>query len=113
MERPDPFTFAEYSYILAFISSGILSLTLLLGLPLFRAVSQLNQIMWFAMFTSAVGTFLAYAARNDFKRQPAPEDVIKKAKIGLRIHAGILILMTVLALIRVCGSLNIFPFFGI
>lgn len=113
MNRPDPVSFAEASYVLAFVSSGILALTLLLGILPFQALRSFQHILWFALFTSAIGTFLGFAARRDFEQEPASEEIMNKAKIGFRTNRAILILMAIIALIAIVGALGVFTFFRI
>jgi hypothetical protein len=110
MRRPDPADFALYSYTLAFVSSGILTLTFILGL----LRSPLVQIMWLALLTSAVGTFLGSAARSDFKHRSrsVTEDVEHKANVGFRVNLGFLIVLLILALVAIAGTLNLIPGFG-
>jgi hypothetical protein len=101
MNRPDPVTFAKYSYILAFVSSGILTVTIILGLIPGDAIAPLRQVMWLALFTSAVGTFLGYAARSDFKRNPVGDDLMRKAGVGFRINLIAFVVMLLVAIIAI------------
>lgn len=97
MNRPDPTTFAQFSYWLAIASSVIVTLVLLLGLVPGRMgdfLSPLQQVMWLALITSGVGLFLAIAARSDFRRGGQVPDAFKrKARIGLRVNLIILVVM--------------------
>lgn len=107
MNRPDPETFARASYYLAFVSSGILTLAMILGF----LGSSLSSIMWLCLLTSAIGTFTGYAARADFKRNP-PEDgsLVMRAMTGLRINLGVLIVMilaSIIAIILVVGPFEV------
>lgn len=102
-KRPDPATFAEASYILAIASVLILLLSYVLSW--ISAVGFLSRIVWLALITSAVGAFLAYAARQDFKHIDAPEADIKRARAGWRVNLAVLVLMLVLALIAIVAAL--------
>jgi uncharacterized Tic20 family protein len=102
--RPNPYTFAEFSYTLAFASAIILLVSVVLGFRLFDAIGFLRNIVWLALFTSAVGTFLAWAARSDFKRHPAPADIDRKARAAFRINLITLILMLLLLVITIVGT---------
>lgn len=99
--RPDPRTFAEWSYYLAIASAAILLMAFLLGLTRVAALQPLVNIVWLALITSATGTFLAAAARSDFKRNPPDEVDQQRARTGLRVNLLALILMFVLMLILV------------
>jgi hypothetical protein len=108
MRRPDPADFALYSYTLAFASSGIVTLAIILSM----LKSPLVQILWLALLTSAVGTFLGSAARSDFKQRSASEEAKHQANVGFRVNLGVLIVMLIMALIAVAGTLNLIPGFG-
>jgi hypothetical protein len=112
MNRPDPVTFAEGSYMLAFTSALIIMLRFFLGLRMFDSVALIRQIVWLALFTSAVGVFLSYAARQDFKRYSGPEDSIRKARVGWRVNLAVLIFMLVIALVAIVKGLGIVSIFG-
>jgi archaellum biogenesis protein FlaJ (TadC family) len=112
MNRPDPVTFAEGSYILAFASAFIMMLAFVLGLRAFDSVAMLRQIVWLALFTSGVGVFLSYAARQDFKRYSGPADAIRKARVGWRVNLAVLIFMLVIALVAIVKGLGIVSIFG-
>ncbi len=90
--RPDPVVFARYSYILAFVSAGIIFVTLLLYVPVLPEDLRrvLVNIVWLALITGGVGTFMAYAARSDFRRNPGPLSAINQARIGFRVNLGAL-----------------------
>jgi archaellum biogenesis protein FlaJ (TadC family) len=112
MNRPDPVTFAEGSYILAFASAFIMMLAFILGLRAFDSVAMLRQIVWLALFTSGVGVFLSYAARQDFKRYSGPADAIRKARVGWRVNLAVLIFMLVVTVIAIIRGLGIISFPG-
>lgn len=112
MNRPDPVTFAEGSYILAFASAFIIMLALILGLHAFDSLAMLRQIVWLALVTSAVGVFLSYAARQDFKRYSGPEDAIRKARVGWRVNLAVLIFMLIITLVAIIQGLGVFSIFG-
>ena len=112
MNRPDPVTFAEGSYILAFASAFIILLTFILGFRAFDSVALLRQIVWLALLTSGVGVFLSYAARQDFKRYSGPDDAVRKARVGWRVNLAVLVFMVIIALIAIVRGLGIVSFFG-
>jgi hypothetical protein len=97
-KRPDPAQFASYSYLLAVVSAGILTLALLLGwIPGDTTENISRVIVWIALPTSSIGAFLGYAANADFKAQSAPEEIAKKARTGLRINLLIVLVMLLMA----------------
>jgi hypothetical protein len=112
MNRPDPVTFAEGSYILAFASAFIITLTFILGLRVFDSVAVLRQIVWLALVTSGVGVFLSFAARQDFKKYSGPADAVRKARVGWRVNLAVLIFMLVVTIASIIKSLGIISFLG-
>jgi magnesium-transporting ATPase (P-type) len=112
MNRPDPVTFAEGSYILAFASAFIIMLAFILGLHAFDSLAMLRQIVWLALLTSGVGVFLSYAARQDFKRYSGPEDAIRKARVGWRVNLAILVFMLIVTLVAIIQGLGLLRIFG-
>jgi len=95
--RPDPALFARGSYYLGIASSGILLLSFLLGL--LRV--GLSSIVWLALITSAVGLFLGWASRSDFKKNPGTPEVMQMADTGWRINLWALIVLVVVMLMVV------------
>lgn len=87
--RPDPVQFARISYAMGFVTSGILALAFILGM----VGLGLGWIVWLALISSAAGTFMAWAARRDFKTQPAPPEIERNLKVAWRVNLGSLILM--------------------
>ena len=112
MNRPDPVTFAEGSYILAFASAFIIMLAFILSLHAFDSMAVLRHIVWLALITSAVGVFLGFAARQDFKRYSGPEDAIRKARVGWRVNLAVLVFMLVITFIAIIRGLGAFSVFG-
>lgn len=98
MNRPDAAQFAKWSYYLSFATSGIMLLGLLLGF----ARTPLAGVIWLSFVTSAVGAFMAWAAKNEFKTKPPSDDVMMMAKRGWRVNIvgfGIMIAFLVVLLI--------------
>jgi archaellum biogenesis protein FlaJ (TadC family) len=112
MNRPDPVTFAEGSYILAFASALIIMLAFILGLHAFDSMAMLRQIVWLALITSGVGVFLSFAARQDFKRYSGPEDAVRKARVGWRVNLAVLVFMLIVTVIAIIRGLGVFSAFG-
>ncbi len=100
MNRPDPRTFALYSYYLAIASGGLIVLAFIFSF--IESVRFLTQMIWLTLITSGIGAFLAYAARSDFARmkQP-PEESINHARIGWRNNLLTFGVVTLLALVVV------------
>jgi hypothetical protein len=84
--RPDPITFARWSYILAIVSDVIIILALILGFLDFDGVEVIINIFWLAMITGGVGAFMGWAASSDFKRRPGPQESMDQARVGFRIN---------------------------
>src|SRR5688572_7329309 len=82
---------AQWSYYLAYASSGILMLAFIFSL--LRV--PLTPIVWLALITSAVGTFMAWTARREFKARPGPADSVKMARMAWRVNLGALIVMLI------------------
>lgn len=83
MNRPDPRTFAQYSYYLAIASGGLIVLAFVFSF--IPPIRFLTQLIWLTLITSGIGAFLAYAARSDFaKMKQPPEESITQARIGWR-----------------------------
>lgn len=99
--RPSPQIFARYSYYLAFVSSGIILLSLLLSAIPGDVGSVLVNVVWLAFISGIAGTFMGWAATSDFKRRPADDESIHQARIGFRINLGATIVMVLMALIGV------------
>ena len=97
--RPDPIRFAKYSYYMAFASALILLVAFIFSLPFLRSdlSSALINIVWLALITGGIGTFLAYAARADFKRAPGPAEAVRHARVGWRVNLGALFVVLVTA----------------
>lgn len=93
--RPDPRGMIQLSYILAFVSALILLASYALAWVL-RGTdigTYVGQIIWLALITSAIGTFLAFAARSDLRGQELPPDLARRLRVGLRVNLAALILM--------------------
>jgi hypothetical protein len=103
--RPDPIQFAQWSYLAANISAGILVITFLIGLAPVEAVKPLGQIIWLIIPTGAVGAFLGYAAGADFKKHPGPPEAVKQAQWGFRLNSAIFSLGVLLAVFLVVLNL--------
>jgi len=99
--RPSPETFARYSYFLALASSIILFITFIVMLIPRPLSEALVNIVWLALVTSGAGTFLAYAARADFRRNPGAPDAVRQARIGWRVNLGALAVVTITALFNI------------
>lgn len=99
--RPDPATFAKYSYYLAYVSAGILLLGFLLSFVRLPIASVLIQIVWLALVTGYVGMFMGYAASRDFKKKPGPDEAMNQARIGFRVNMGAAAATTVLAIFSI------------
>ncbi len=99
--RPEPSVFAQGSYILAFVSAFILLASFFLGFRIFDSVRFLRQIVWLALITSGIGSFLAYAARSDFKRRGGSDELQRRARIGWRINLATFVLLVILAVIQI------------
>ena len=83
--RPNPAQFAQYSYLLAHISAGILGVAFLLALLPIASVKAFAGVMVWAVFlTGGIGAFMGYAAKADFKAQTAPPEIVHKARVGFR-----------------------------
>ena len=105
--RPDPIRFARYSYYLAFVSALIVLMVFIFSLPFLRSdlTTALVNIVWVALITGGIGTFLAYAARADFKRTPGPAEAVRHARVGWRVNLGALLVVLVWAAFYVVISL--------
>jgi hypothetical protein len=100
--RPDPEMFARYSYYLAFASAFILLVAFLVSFLPAPISAILVNVVWLALITAIVGTFLGFAATRDFKRTPGSDQSMREARVGFRINliAGtVMILIAVLAII--------------
>lgn len=106
--RPNPAQFAQYSYILAITSAGILALAFLLSVlsglletgSLKSAMTTFaGTIVWLVLLTGSIGAFMGYAANVDFKSQSVSADLLTKARIGFRINLGALIVTLLLAIL--------------
>lgn len=98
--RPNPAQFAQYSYILAIVSAGILALAFALGFipsPVTKSIASV--IVWLVLLTGGIGAFMGYAANADFRAQSASADLVSKARIGFRTNLGALIVTLLLALL--------------
>ena len=97
--RPDPIRFAKYSYYMAFVSAVILLLAFILSMPFFRSelTEALINIVWLALISGGIGTFLAFAARSDFKRSPGSAEAVRHARVGWRVNIGALFVVLVTA----------------
>lgn len=93
--RPDPVQFARLSYAMGFVTSGILALAFILGM----VGVGLGWIVWLALVSSAAGTFMAWAARRDFKTQPPPPEIERTLKVAWRVNLGSLILMFIVLIL--------------
>lgn len=99
MNRPDAALLAKWSYYLSYGTSGLLLLGFLLGF----ARSPLSAILWLAFLTSAVGSFMAWAAKGELKRQKSSDAAsLKWAKQGWRVNfSGFMMLILLLVFIIV------------
>jgi len=95
--RPDPALFARGSFYMGIASSAILLLSFILGM--LRV--GLSSIVWLALVTSAVGLFLGWASRSDFKKNPGTPEVMQMADTGWRINLWALIVLVVVMLLVV------------
>ncbi len=100
--RPNPAQFAQFSYILAIVSAGILGLTFVLSIiPSGATKSIAGIIVWAVLLTGSIGAFMGYAANVDFKAQSVSADLASKARIGFRINLGALIVTLLLAILSI------------
>jgi hypothetical protein len=91
--RPDPRDLAQYSYILALTSDGLLLFAFLVLIIPGDSLDFLGQLVWLVFPSSGIGLALALMARADFKRQPPDKKWIDRMRTGLRINALALVLM--------------------
>jgi hypothetical protein len=94
MNRPNAALLAKWSYYLSYATSGFLALGFLLGF----VRSPLSAILWLAFLTGAVGAFMAWAAKSEFKRQRDPDAAaVNFARQGWRVNlAGFVVLIVIL-----------------
>ena len=97
--RPNPAQFAQYSYILAVVSAGILGLSFLLAVLPDPLKSVASIIVWLVLLTGSIGAFMGYAARTDLKTQSAPADLVAKARTGFRVNLGAFVVTILLAIL--------------
>lgn len=102
--RPSPVLFANLSYYLALVSVGILLLYSVLGLTGLR-VQALTPFIWVVLITSAVGAFLAFAARSALPHTDATNRVMRRARTGWRVNLSAFVLMLLFALLFVMTAL--------
>jgi hypothetical protein len=97
--RPDPETFARYSYNLAYVSSGIILLAIIVSLIPLPIAAVLSNVIWFALISGVAGTFMGFAANSDFKRYPGSAEGVHAAKMGLRLNLFTTIVVLSIALV--------------
>jgi len=102
--RPDPETFARYSYNLAYVSSGIILLAIIVSLIPLPIAATLANVIWLALISGVAGTFMGFAANSDFKRYPGSEEGIHAARVGFRLNLFATIVVTGIALIGVLAQ---------
>lgn len=106
MNRPDPVMFTRWSYYLALTTSGLLLLTIALSFVPLEAIRTLPRLtVALALITSAVGTFMAWAARKDFATNPGPDDVMSMLNVAWRLNRLSLILIAILAVLALVFAL--------
>ena len=102
MSKLDAKDLAQFSYIAAFSSAGIILLVLIVGIIPLEALKILSHLAWLALPISAIGVAMALMARSDFKRRdPGPESW-QRVRVGLRINAlslGALVLLMLVGII--------------
>lgn len=103
--RPDPETFARYSYLLAYVSSGIILLALVISVIPLPIAAVLSNVIWLALISGIAGTFMGFAANNDFKRYPGPPEAVHAAKTGMRLNLFATIVIVAIALIGLAARL--------
>lgn len=103
--RPDPETFARYSYYLAYASSAIILLSLIFWIIPGPVGTVLSNMVWLALVTGIAGTFMALAARSDFKRVPASEEAAHAAKFGLRLNLLTTVVVILFAVIAIAAQI--------
>src|SRR5512139_2268776 len=107
--RPDPAQFARYSYILSLVSTGILTLAVLIAFIPVDAIKPLFHIVWLTIVTGAVGAFMGYAARADFKAHPPEHPELEhQARSGFRTNVFALAVTLLLAVFRIAIGLIFF-----
>ncbi len=99
--QPNPGAMARVSYILAIVSVVILLVAFVLGLPFLKPFNALSRIVWLALPTSAVGAFLAYAARQEATHTALAEADREKLRLAWRVNLAMLALMLVLSLLGI------------
>jgi len=103
--RPDPETFARYSYLLAYVSSGIILLALVISVIPLPIAAALSNVIWLALITGIAGSFMGFAATSDFKRYPGTPEAVHAARVGMRLNLFATIVITVFALIGVAARI--------
>lgn len=95
--RLDSRDLAQYSFIAAIGSAGIVLLVLIIGLIPVDSVKILSNLAWLALPLSAAGLTMALLARTDFKRKDPGPEWWSRMRVGLRINtltlAALLLLM--------------------
>ena len=61
-DRPDSHDLAQYSYILAFTSAGLLLLVFLVGLIPIDALGVLSNLVWLVLITELINNWLPYVS---------------------------------------------------
>lgn len=103
--RPDPETFARYSYLLAYVSSGIILLSLIISIIPLAIATVLSNVIWLALISGIAGTFLGFAANSDFKRYPGSPEAVHAARVGFRLNLFATIVIMLFAVIGVAARL--------
>lgn len=102
--RPDPEVFARYSYNLAFVSSGIIFLAIIISLIPLPIAAVLVNVIWLTLISGIAGTFMGFAANNDFKRYPGSDEAVHAARVGFRLNLFATIVVLLFALIGILAK---------
>jgi hypothetical protein len=102
--RPNPEVFAYYSYRLAYVSSGIVLLSIIISIIPGPITGALSNIIWLALVSGIAGTFMGFAASSDFKRVPGSAEAVHAARVGFRLNLFTTIVVVAIAVIGFVGS---------
>jgi len=109
MQRPGPESFAHYSYLLAFMSAGLVTIALIIGwLPgtLGVVLRPLQNLTWLALITSGLGIVLAYTARTEFRSgYEVNAELARRAKVGWRFNIAIFATLLAFAILMLVITL--------
>jgi uncharacterized Tic20 family protein len=98
-------TFTQVSYVLSIVTAVVIVAAIAVGMFGGESGRIFQNICWLGTFTSGIGTFLAWAARQDFAVNPPSETLDARSRSAFRYNLIFVLIMVMGTLVIVALNL--------